>query len=431
MLKKIVVVGMFSALVALTPAQGAQLLDRVVAVVNDSVITASELNAQVASSKEQIMAQKMNLPSDSVLRKQVLQRLIDVDLQLQMAKQYGVTVDNTELNEALERIASSHQLDLTKLREAVSAQGMNWQEYRRTIRKEMIISRLQQKAVGGNVTVTNDQVEHFLKTDNHLDNAALTYHLQHIVVPLTDEPTPEEIKKVKKIAELLLVKINKGEDFNRLAIEHSSDDVVLEAGDLGDRHLAELPDLFAKEVVRMKVNQVSGPIRAGNGFQLIKLVAIGGENERHVVMQTHVRHILLKQDANMLPAESLKQANNIYQQLIAGKDFELMAKQYSLDTVSAAKGGDLGWVNPGELVPEFEKTMNDMALNKVSQPVKTQFGWHIIQVLGRQEKDDSVAFKKQKVRQLLQQRKFAEAVQTWQQHMRAEAYINILDKDLA
>ncbi len=429
MLKRVALICVLCSIVGL--AQSKQLLDKVVAVVNSGVITASELDSQVELTKKQILAQKMQLPKEAALKKQVLQHLIDVDLQLQMAKQNGVTVDSTELNEAIDNIATGNHISLTLLREEITKQGISWQEYRRNIRKEMIISRLQQKAVGKDVNVTNEQVEHYLKTDNHVDNSALTYHLQHIVVPLNEEPTTENVKKARATAEQLLTKVKNGEDFSRLAIEESSSEVALEGGDLGERHLAELPELFAKEVVHMKKGQVSGPIRAANGFQLIKLIAIGGENQKHVVSLTHVRHILLKPDASMLPSESLKQANNIYQQLKAGKDFALMAKQYSLDSGSAVKGGDLGWVTPGELVPEFEKTMNDLAINAVSKPVKTQFGWHLIQVLARKQKDDSDAFKKQQVRQFLQQRKFAEAVQNWQQHIRAEAYITILEKDLA
>jgi peptidyl-prolyl cis-trans isomerase SurA len=412
-------------------AQGKQLLDKVVAVVNNGVITASELNAQVELSRKQILAQKMQVPKESVLRKQVLQHLIDVDLQMQMAKQNGIRVDKTELNEAIERIATSNKLSVTQLREEIAKQGMSWKEYRHNMRKEIILSRLQQKAVGKEINVTNEQVEQYLKTDNHVDKSALTYHVQNIVIPLSEEPTTEDVKKARAASELLLSKIKKGEDFSSLAIEASSDEFALEGGDLGERHLAELPELFAKEVVRMKAGQVSGPIRAGNGFQLIKLIAIGGDNQHHVVTLTHVRHILLKPDAGMLPSEALSQAKNIYQQLNAGKDFALMAKQYSLDSGSAVKGGDLGWVTPGELVPEFEKTMNELAVNKISSPVKTQFGWHLIQVLARKQKDDSDSFKKQQVRQFLQQRKFAEAVQDWQQHIRADAYINIVDKELA
>lgn len=429
MFKKIALVCVLCSIMGY--AQSKQLLDKVVAVVNNGVITASELNAQVELSKKQIIAQKMQLPKETALRKQVLQHLIDVDLQLQMAKQSGIAIDNTELNEAIERIASGNNISLTQLREEITKQGISWQEYRRNIRKEMIISRLQQKAVGSEVNVTNEQVEHYLKTDEHVDTSALTYHLQHIVIPLNEEPTTEEVKKARTTANHLLTKINKGEDFSRLAIEESSDEFALEGGDLGDRHLAELPELFAKEVVHMKAGQVAGPIRAANGFQLIKLIAIGGANQKHIITQTHVRHILLKPDASTLPSEALNQANNIYQQLKAGKDFALMAKQYSVDSGSAVKGGDLGWVNPGELVPEFEKAMNELAVNNISKPVKSQFGWHVIQVLARKQKDDSQTFKKQQVRQFLQQRKFAEAVQNWQQHIRSEAYINILDKDLA
>ena len=309
MLKRIALICILGSIMGLVQAK--QLLDTVVAVVNDGVITASELNAQVELTRKQILAQKMQLPNDAALKKQVLQHLIDVDLQMQMAKQNGITVDSTELNEAIDRIATGNKISLTQLREEITKQGISWQEYRRNIRKEIIISRLQQKAVGKEVNVTNEQVERYLKTDNHVDNSALTYHLQHIVVPLNEEPTTEQVKKARATAEQLLAKVKKGEDFNRLAIEQSSSEVALEGGDLGERHLAELPELFAKQVVTMKAGQVAGPIRAANGFQLLKLVSIGGESQKHVVSLTHVRHILVKPDASMLPSESLKQAQNI------------------------------------------------------------------------------------------------------------------------
>lgn len=408
-----------------------QLLDKVVAVVNEEVITSSELDAQVELSKKQMMAQKLEIPQDPALRKQVLQHLIDVQLQLQLAKQHGINIDETELNASIEKIAAMNNLALSQMREEIAKQGMNWKDYRENIRKEMILARLQQQAVGKEIQVTNDQVEHFLKTEDRIDRANLTYHLQHIVIPLSEEPTPAEITKAKTQASNLLGKIKKGADFSRLAIEESSGDKALEGGDLGERHLAELPEIFAHEVVRMKVGQVTGPLRAGNGFQLIKLVAVGGETLHHMVTQTHVRHILLKSGPSMLPDETAKQINNLYQQLKSGKDFAVMAKQYSVDAASAIKGGDLGWVNSGELVPEFEKAMNALTVNAISKPVKSQFGWHLIQVVARRQKDDSEGFKKQQVRQLLQQRKFGEAVQNWQQHIRTTAYIQVIEKDLA
>ncbi|HRD69403.1 MAG TPA: peptidylprolyl isomerase [Legionella sp.] len=429
MLKRIALVCTLVSVVTLAEAK--EFLDKVVAVVNNGVITSSELDAQVELTKKQILAQKMQMPTEAVLRKQVLQHLIDVDLQMQVAKQTGITIDSAELNEAIERIATMNQVTISQLREEITRQGFSWQEYRRNIRKEMIISRLQQKAVGKDITVTNEQVEQYLKTAPKTDNAELTYHLQNIVIPLEEEPTTEQLKKAHTAAENLLAKIKKGDDFSRLAIEESSGELALEGGDLGERHLAELPEIFAKEAIHMKVGQVVGPLRAGNGLQLIKLVNIGGDKQHHVITQTHVRHILLKPDASMIPSEAIKQVNNLYQQLKSGKDFALMAKQYSLDASSAIKGGDLGWVSPGELVPEFEKTMDKLPINKVSHPVKSQFGWHIIQVIARKQKDDSAAFKRQQVRQFLQQRKFAEAVQNWQQHLRTEAYVKVVEKALA
>jgi peptidyl-prolyl cis-trans isomerase SurA len=228
-----------------------------------------------------------------------------------------------------------------------------------------------------------------------------------------------------------LIKIKQGEDFDRMAIAESSGEYALDGGDLGDRHLAELPEVFAEQVVKMQVGEVAGPIRTGNGFQLIKLLSIAGNSDQHNVMKTHVRHILLKQDANMTTMEANRQINNIYEQLKSGKDFALMAKQYSLDAASAVKGGDLGWITADELVPTFAEAMNALPLNVVSKPVKSPFGWHLIQVLARKTVDDSKSFQQQQVRQFLHQRKFNEAVQDWQQHIRADAYINIMEKELA
>lgn len=432
MYKRIALIGVLFA--AINIAQAKQLLDKVVAIVNNSVITSSELDKQVAITKKQLLAQRIELPPDNVIRKQVLQHLIDVDLQMQMAKQHGITVDDAELTQTIERIAAANHATLSQMREEIAKHGMNWNEYRENIRKEMILSNLQQKAVGRDVMITNEQVEQYLKTDGELpvDRTNFTYHLQNIVIPLSEDATPAQVENAQKNAERILARVKKDTDFNRLALEQSTSTMTLEVGDLGERHLTELPELFAREVTRMKVGDVAGPLRAGNGFQLIKLVAIGGEKrQHHLVTLTHVRHILLKPDASMLPDDAKKQVNNIYQQLKAGKDFAKMAKQYSLDTKSAVNGGDLGWVTPGELVPEFEKTMNKLPLNQVSQPVKTQFGWHLIEVLGRKQQDDSTAFKKQQVRQFLHQRKFAEAVQNWQQHIRTDAYVNIVEKDLA
>lgn len=421
-----------ACLLLLVPAVAlAQPLDSVVAVVNDGVITSSELNAQVEILRQQITEKKMQLPSESALRKQVLQHLIDVDLELQLAKQHNLTIDDSELDEAIAKIAANNKLSLTELREAIGHQGLLWKTYRENIRKEILIGRLQQKAVGNDVKVTPQQVEDYLKTSVHQDKSQFTFHLQNIVIPLPEEPTSDQLKNARQKAGVLLAKIKKGNDFNGIAIAESSGEFALEGGDLGECHLAELPEVFANEVIKMKAGQVVGPLRTGNGFQLIKLVSIGGDTGKHEVVKTRVRHILLKADASMTAAEASNQANNLYQQLKSGKDFALMAKQYSLDASSAVKGGDLGWVNPGELVPEFEKAMDKLPLRLISKPVKSVYGWHLIEVLERKNVDDSASYQRQQVRMFLQQRKFTEAVQNWQQHLRTAAYIKIMDKDLA
>jgi peptidyl-prolyl cis-trans isomerase SurA len=412
-------------------AESAQVLDKVVAVVNSNVITASELNHQVEELRQQLTFKKMPIPADDVLRKQVLQHLIDVDIQLQLAKRSEMTIDNDELNASIEKIAETNHITTDKLRELVQQQGLAWDVYKENIRKEMLINRIQQEAVGKEVVVSSQQVEDFLKTADFNVKEQQIYHLQNIVVPLPEEPTTEQLKRAKDKANTLLAKIKKGEDFSLMAIAESSGEYALEGGDLGERHLAELPEVFAKHVLNMSAGQVAGPIRTDNGFQLIKVISVQGNQDHHEVTKTHVRHILIKTDASTTADDASKRINNLYQQIKAGKDFGLMAKQYSVDASSAIKDGDLGWVTSDELVPAFAEAMDKLPPHQVSKPVQSPFGWHLIEVLERKKIDDSEAFKKQQVRQFLHQRKFNEAVQNWQQHLRADAYVNIVDKALA
>ena len=422
---------MLMLLPALLIANTSETLDKVVAVVNDEVITASELNAEVDKLRQQLLARNTALPAQKILEKQVLHHLIDVDLQMQLAKKNNITVDNTELNEAISTIAKKNNLSLTQLREEMTKHGVNWEIYRDNIRKEMLIHQVQQKAIAKDVVVSSQLIDDYVKTWRNNNKSELTYHLQNIVIPVSEEPTTQQLKKARQKAQSILEKAKKEDDFSRLALAESSDEHALEGGDLGERHLAEWPEVFAQKVVDMKVGEIAGPIRTGNGYQLIKLIAVGGDNERHEVTKTHVRHILLKQAANMTEDEALRQVNNIHQQLKSGKPFSTMAKQYSLDAASAVNGGDLGWVTDEGLVPEFVEVMNQLPLNKVSQPVKSPFGWHLIEVLARKKVDDSQAYQRQKAHQYLYQRKFAEAVENWQQQIRVDAYVKILDQNLA
>jgi len=415
----------------LSVAESAVLLDKTIAVVNNGVITESELNTQVDMVRQQIKSKKMALPEAKVLRKQVLNHLIDVDLQMQMAKNNSITIESAELDDALNKIAQGNKISLTTLRQEVQKQGLSWSTYRENIRKEMLLSRLQQQAVSKDVVISTQQIEDYMKTYSRDAMEHQTFHVKNIVVSLKEEPTPEQVKQAKAKAQSLLAKIAKGEDFSNLALAESSGEYALEGGDLGERHLAELPEIFAEKVATMKVGDVSEPIRTGNGFQLIKLVSVGGKAQHHEVTKTRVRHILLKEDANTTTAQARKQIYNLYQQIKSGRDFAQLAKHYSLDSASATKGGDLGWVTAEDLVPQFADAMKALPLHKVSKPVKTPFGWHLIEVVSRKKVDDNEAYQRQQVRQFLQQRKFNEAVQNWQQHIRADAFIQVLDKAIA
>lgn len=406
-------------------------LDKVVAVVNDNVITQHELDKNVELMRQQMLAKHVPIPAEDVLRKQVLQHLIDVDLQLQLAKTNDITVDPSELDATIAKIAEDNKLTMTQFREAVSREGMTWEGYRENLQKEMIIGRLQQRVVGREIEVSTRQVNDYIKNDLANDKSKSLFRVQNIVIPLPDAPSTQQLARAKQKAQQLLAKLKQGADFSLLAVAESSDEYALEGGDLGERHLAELPEIFEKQVKNMQVGEVAGPIRTGNGFQLIKLVSITENEVKHRIVKTHVRHILLKQDVNMTTDEALKQINNLYEQLKSGKDFANMAKIYSLDPKSAVNGGDLGWVVADELVKPFSDAMADLPLHTISKPVKTQYGWHLIEVLERKEVDDSEAYKRQQVRMFLQQRKFNEVVQNWKQQMHGQSYINILDKKLA
>lgn len=408
----------------------AEPLDGVAAVVNDHVITQSELNKQVSTMRQQLAAQGENMPSEQALRKQVLQHLIDVDLQLQLAKKNNIAIEDAEIDKAIQEIAERNKLSFDQLKDILSRQGLSWNAYRENIRKEMTVIRVQQQAVGAEISISQRQIEEYLKTSAKDNKAQYAYHLRDMLIPVSDSPTPEELKKAEDKANSVIVALKNNYDFEQIAILASNDEFTLQEQDLGTRHLSELPELFAKHAANMQKGDVAGPIRAGNGFHLIKLIDIEGDAVKHQVKKTHVRHILIK-SAGMIPVEAEKQAFNIYQQLKSGKDFASLAKHYSLDARSALKGGDLGWMSSGELAPEFEKAMDSLPLHHISKPVKTQFGWHIIEVLGRKEVDDTAAFQRQQAMQHLRQQKFLDAVNTWLQTTRTTAYIKIMDKTLA
>jgi len=408
----------------------AESLDMVVAEINEAIITKSELEQNVDETKVQLEARHVNAPVLDVLRKQVFQHLVDVNLQLQFAKNNNIVLENDELEEIIKNIALQNKLPIEQMKTEVEKTGLSWQRYKDNLKKEIIITRLQQQAVGRDIHISERQVDSYMKDALQEQAGQKKYHLFNILVPVSDAPSPKEIAAAKQKAERVLQQAQHGDNFAQLAVTESSDEYALEGGDLGERYLAQLPDLFANIVVEMQVNEIKGPIRTPNGWQLIKLVKVNDEELHHEITKTHVKHILIKSGPQMTEQEAEHSIQNIYRQIQAGKTFEKLAKQYSVDAATAVKGGDMGWVVSNELVPQFADVMEKLPLGAVSAPVKTPFGWHIMQVVERKTEDDSVAFQRQKVRGMLQQKRFSEAVKTWQQQLRAQAFINVLDKSL-
>jgi peptidyl-prolyl cis-trans isomerase SurA len=416
------------ALIASSHLVCAKPLDAVIAEVNDSVITKSEIETHLQETKTQLFARHMQVPEDAILRKQVLQHLIDVHLQLEVAKNNNVVIDDKELEGIIENIAVQNHLTIEQLKSELVKAQIDWGHYRDNLKKEVLLTRIQQQALGRDIHISEKQVEVYMQEAKTAQIAQQKFHLLNIVIPLSEAPSSQEVTAAKLKAEKLIKQIHAGANFSQLAVSESSDEFALEGGDLGERHLAELPDIFAKNVEEMSINEVRGPIRAPNGWQIIKLVAINDEELHHQITKTHVKHILLKSGPQMTEVEAERSIQNLYRQLRAGKKFDVLAKQYSVDAATAVKGGDMGWVVSTELVPQFSAVMDKLAIGEISEPVKTPFGWHIMQVVERKEEDDSMAFQRQKIRSMLTQKRFEELVKSWQQHLRTEAFVNILDK---
>jgi peptidyl-prolyl cis-trans isomerase SurA len=403
-------------------------VDKIVAVVNDDVITSTELDTRLHSIKEQLKNQSSPMPPDAVLKKQVLDRMILASLQLQLADQNGIRVDDETLNRTIERIAADNKLSLTEFRSVLEKEGYDFATFREDIRREILISRVQQRQVTDRIMVTEQEIDNFLATQRAQGNTGAEYHLAHILIAVPDASSSERIQAARQRAEDVLKKLRAGANFQETAIAVSDGQQALQGGDLGWRKAGELPTLFVDTVTHMKTGDVSDLIRSPSGFHIIKLLEQRNE-QRHIVTQTHARHILIRTDELTSDDAAQARLKDIRQRVQDGADFAALARQYSNDTATANNGGDLGWVNPGEMVPKFQAQMDKLATGEISEPFKTGFGWHIVQVLDRRRHDDTDAFIRSQAREAIHQRKTEEELQSWLARLRDDAYIeNRLDK---
>ncbi len=416
-------------LAATTASAAPQLLDRIVAIVNDEAISATELDAEVETIKLQLNQQRAPIPPAQILKKQVLERLIGIHLQLQLARANNIVVDEDSLNRAIQGIAEQNGMSLRQFRDVLEADGYDFNKFREDIRKEMITSRLRQRQIDSRITVSDAEIDQFLARQKSSEHANDEYHLAHILIAVPEAASSEEIQRAKAKAQELLGRLEAGADFTTLALSDSSGQQALSGGDLGWRKAGQLPTLFANLVPNMKVGEVSQPIRSPSGYHIIKLLEHRG-GEQHVITQTRARHILLRPNALATEEEVHAKLLELKERIENGDDFGELAKAHSEDKASAIKGGDLGWASPGVMVPQFEQVMAETPVNAISEPFQTQFGWHILQVLERRDYDNTEEFKRNNARRQLVERKVAEEQEIWLRRLRDEAYVEIrLDSD--
>jgi len=415
------------AVLASAPARANfQLLDRIVAVVDDDVVLQSELDQAMRSVKAQLANAPANqVPPQDVLQKQVLEHLIVQSLELQMADRAGILISDEELNQAMQRIAEQNKLTLPQFQKAIEKDGLSYVEMRDQVRKQMKVSRVQQGVMHNRIKISDQEIKDFLNSDLGATATADEYRLAHILLPVPDDANAEQIAQVRSEAEGLLKQLKDGADFKTLAIEKSKGQNALNGGDLGWRKAVQLPTMFSDIVPKMDVGDVRGPIKSASGFHLIKLLDKRGAQAEGLVKQTRVRQILIEPTEIRSDQEALELAQNLRKQVVNGRDFGEVARLFSNDPGSALSGGDLGWNRAGAFAPEFEKMVQKMKIDEISPVFKTSKGYHFLQVTGRRTEDFSKEYKRNQAENYLRRQKFDDELESWIREIRDNAYVDI------
>lgn len=400
----------------------AETLDRIVAVVDNDIITQVELERELDLIKKELRAQRTMMPPENILRRQVLEREIINRIQQQYANNTGILINDTELNSILDRIAEQNNLSLNQLRKKLEADGYEFAQFREQLRKNQIIMALQNREVMSRVNITEQEITNFLNSQALQGNADTEFNLLHIMIALPEAANAKEIDTAKQKARETLNKLKKGADFKQTAISVSEGQQALKGGDMGWRTTGQMPSIFAAEVLHMKKGELSTILRSPGGFHILKL-ADKRAGQPQLVRQTKARHILIRTDNIRSENEVVARLKQLRQRIQSGESFENIAKTQSEDYGSGAQGGDLGWVSPGQMVRPFEEAMNKLAIKEISQPIKTQFGWHILQVLDRRQQDQSEEITRNRAIEFLRQRKAEEMREAWLRQIRDEAYV--------
>jgi peptidyl-prolyl cis-trans isomerase SurA len=431
MRKLAVLCGLLYASLLVAPAALAQtrdisahgeLLDRIAAIVNDGLVLKSDLDGQMDTVAKRLQEQKIEMPPQSVLRQQVLDRLILQEIQMQRAKHVGLTISDEQLNTALQDIAQRNKIPFDQLPTALAAQGVDYKLYRESMRRELTLSTLRQRDVIAHINVTPRELDQYLARQQ---TAAANdeFNVSHILLSLPEAATPKQLDEIARKAQDLAARASKGEDFGQLAIANSNSQTALDGGQLGWRKGTQLPQFILELVVKMKPGDVSEPVRTPSGFHIVKLNERRGGEAKVVINQIHLRHILMKPN-ELDDDETVRQKlGKLRDRILKGEDFAGIASTASEDPGSAPDGGDLGWAGPGTFVPEFDQAIAELKVNEISEPFKTRYGWHIVQMLGTRTYDSTDDVRRQRAFAAIRESKADEETELWLRRLHDEAFV--------
>ena len=399
-----------------------EMIDQVVAIVDDDVIMASELRERLATVQTTLASRGMEPPPEDVMIRETLDRLILESIQLQMGNRYGVRISDAQLDAAMGRIAAQNNLTPEQFAQVLQSEGRSYRELRESIRREMVIQRVQQGNVNQLIQITDQEVDNYLATEEGQKLVQPEYHIIHALLPISSDASEEEIEAARSHSQALVDRIQGGEDFEAV-MSSSSGDYTFTGGDLGWRKLDDVPGIFQEVAQQLEAGETAELFRSPSGFHIVKMQDRRGSSLK--IDQTKVRHILVKPSEILTDDQARDKVAELKARVEAGEDFAALAREYSEDIGSASEGGDLGWTNPGQMVPEFENMMASTETGAVSEPVRSQFGWHILEVLDRREKDMTAEMRRAQIQEHLHGRKYQEELDAWLRKIRDEAFVDI------
>lgn len=403
-------------------ASGEQILiDSIVAIVNDDVVSKRELESRITLIRSEFAQSSRSLPEPETLYRQALEILVNDSILIQEARSRGVKITDSQLNQAMKKIARENNLSLAGFRQALINNGFEYEGYRKTLRKDLMINTLRRQYAARSSSVTQSEVDEFMRRADS-DGIEYEYQLAHILIALPDAASPQQVNTALETANSVMKRLSQGAEFTQLANEYSAGSNALQGGDLGWRKKAEVPSLFSNAILEMAPGEFAGPIRSASGFHIV-LMRDRRDVQQILTEQTRSRHILIRSNDLISEDDARSRLTELRDQILAGTDFAKLARLYSVDYASGAEGGDIGWIEPGGTVTEYETVTKTLKPGEISQPFRSQYGWHIVEVTDRRIIDETKESKRRKIESQLLRQKQREAFDIWRRRLRDEAYV--------